>query len=106
MKENIWNYDETGFQVGVEEKQRVIVTKCANVKLFHEDADDCEHLSSGEFIFRADCIIDSFVIMKRQYHLEKFYFEEEFSSNISVALTESDYLINEEAISLLKHFDR
>ena len=40
-KEDIWNYDETGFQVEVEEKQRVIVTKCANVKLFHEDADDC-----------------------------------------------------------------
>ena len=106
VKKNIWNYDETKFWVEVEEKQRVIVTKHANVKLFHEDADNCEHLSSSEFIFRADCTIDSFVIMKRQYHLEKFYFEEEFSSNISVALTDSDYLINEEAISLLEHFDR
>jgi len=44
--------------------------------------------------------------MKRQYHLEKFYFEEEFSSNTSVTLTDSDYLINEEVISLLEHFDR
>jgi len=44
--------------------------------------------------------------MKGQYHLKKFYFEGGFSSNISVALTKSDYLINEEAISLLKHFDR
>jgi len=44
--------------------------------------------------------------MKKQYHLKKFYFEEEFSSNTSVTLTDSDYLINEEVISLLKHFNR
>ena len=76
------------------------------MKLFHRDADNCKHLSSDKFISEADCIINSFVIMKRQYHLEKFYFEEEFSSNTSVTLTDSDYLINEEAISLLEHFDR
>ena len=75
------------------------------MKLFHEDADNHEHLLSDKFISEADCIIDSFVIMKEQYHLEKFYFKEKFSSNISITLTESDYLINEEAISLLKHFD-
>ena len=64
-KENIWNYDETEFWVEVEEKQRVIITKHANIKFFHEDADDHEYLSSDKFIFRADCIINLFIIMKR-----------------------------------------
>ena len=50
-------------------------------------------------------LIESFVIMKRQQHLEKFYFEEEFNSNITVSLSESGYLNNELVISLLEHFD-
>ena len=50
--------------MSVEEKQQVIVTKHNNSKLFHEDADDREHLNSDEFISDVDLIIDSFVIMK------------------------------------------
>ena len=65
VKKNIWNYDETEFWVEIKEKQRVIITKHANVKLFYKDADDHEHLSFSEFIFKADYIIDSFIIIKR-----------------------------------------
>jgi len=50
LDQDIWNYDETGFCVGVEEKQLIIVIKHKNSKLFHGDADDREHLTSGEFI--------------------------------------------------------
>src|SRR5204862_716726 len=95
-----------GFHVGVEGKQQVIVIKHANHKLFHRDADDREHLISGEFISDNDCFIQLFVILKRQHHLEKFYFDEEFDSNISVDLSDSDYLTNKLAIPLMKHFDK
>ena len=43
--------------------------------------------------------------MKKVQHLEKFYFEKEFSSNTTVSLSDFDYFNNELAISLLKHFD-
>ena len=81
------------------------MTRYKNKKLFHEDADDREHLSSEEFISDSDETIESFIIMKNQNHLEKFYFEEEFHSDVSVDLLESDYLIIEFVISLFEHFD-
>jgi hypothetical protein len=81
------------------------VTRYKNKKIFHEDADDREHLSSGEFISGSGETIESFVIMKSQLHLEKFYFEGGFHPDVSVGLSESGYLTNELAIPLLEHFD-
>ena len=43
--------------------------------------------------------------MKDIAHLKKFYFEGGFTPNTSIDLSESGYLINELAISLLEHFD-
>ncbi len=83
----------------------IIAIKHKNPKIFHEDTDDREHLTSEEFISGSECSINSFVIMKKKYHLEKFYFEEEFTSNTSIDFSDSDYLNNELAISFLKHFD-
>ena len=91
--------------MGVGGKQQVIVTKHKNVKLFHGDADDREHLISEEFILDIGCSIDPFVIMKGRWHLKKFYFEGGFSPNTTVGFSESGYLTNELVISLLKHFD-
>ena len=91
--------------MSVKGKQQIIVTKHKNVKLFHGDADDREYLTSREFISDIGCSIDLFVIMKRKWHLKKFYFEGGFSSNTIIGFSESDYLTNELAISLLKHFD-
>ena len=91
--------------MGVGEKQRVIVTKHGNPKLFHEDVDDQEHLISGEFISGNGSTIDPFVIMKGTWHLEKFYFEGGFSPNIIVGFSESGYLTNELVIPLLEHFN-
>ncbi len=105
LRQDIWNYDETGFHVEVGEKQTIIVTKHCNAKLFHEDADDREHLTVDEFICGDSDLIDSFVIMKGIVHLEKFYFEGGFTPNTSIDLSESGYLINELAIPLLEHFD-
>ena len=104
MDEDIWNYDETGFRVGIGGKQTVIVTKYKHGKLFHGDADDREHLTSGEFISGSGSTIDPFVIMKGKHHLEKFYFEGGFSSNTTIGLSESGYLTDELALSLIQHF--
>ena len=58
------NYDETRFRVGVGGQQKIIVIKYLHVKIFHEDTNDHEHLSSGEFISGEDYTINLFVIMK------------------------------------------
>ena len=82
------------------------MTRYKNKKLFHEDADDREHLSSGEFISGSGETIESFIIMKGQNHLEKFYFEEGFHPDVSVGLSESGYLTTALVIPLLEHFNR
>ena len=81
------------------------MTKYKNKKLFHENTDDRKHFSSEEFISDNDEIIESFIIMKNQNHFKKFYFEEEFYSDVSIDLSESDYLIIELVISLLEYFN-
>ncbi len=88
----------------MKEKQTVIVIKHKHDKLFHEDANDKEHLTFEEFISDDKSTISSFVIMQEKYHLEKFYFEEEFKANTIINFSESDYFINELALSLLQHF--
>ena len=87
------------------EKQLIIISKHTNVKIFHEDADEREHLTSDKFISGGGISIDPFVIMKGAWHLEKFYFERGFTPNTIVGFSESNYLTNELAISLMEHFD-
>jgi hypothetical protein len=106
QKQDVWNFDETGFRVGIGGKQLVIVTRYSNAKIFHGDADDREHLTSGEFISAGGRSIPPFVIMKGKLHMEKFYFEGGFDDNTTVAVSDSGYLTNELAIPLLEHFDR
>ena len=89
----------------VEGKQQVIITKHKNIKFFHEDADNKKHLISREFILDNGCSIDSFIIMKKRWHLKKFYFKEGFSPNITVGFSEFDYLTNELVIPLLEYFN-
>lgn len=50
--------------------------------------------------------LPSFVILKGKIHLKKFYFKEEFSSDTTIDLSESEYINEELFISFLKHFDR
>ena len=90
----------------IEEKQQIIIIKYKNIKLFYKDINDKEYLTSGKFISNIEYLIDSFVIMKKRWYLKKFYFKEGFSSNISIALFKSGYLINELAIPLLEHFEK
>src|SRR5438034_7381108 len=101
VDQDVWNFDETGFHVGVGGKQLVIVTKRKNPKIFHGDADNREHLTSGEFISGGGFSTEPFVIMKGTYHLEKFYFEGGFIPDTSVGFSDSGYLTNELVISLL-----
>jgi len=86
-------------------KQLIIISKHTNVKIFHGDTDEREHLTSDEFISGGGISINSFVIMKGAWHLKKFYFERGFTPNTIVGFSESGYLINELVISLMKHFD-
>ena len=105
LNQDTWDYGETGFRVRVGGKQKIIVTKHSDAKIFHGDADDCEHLSSDKFISDRGYMIDPFVILKGQYHLEKFYSEGEFTANTSIGLSEWAYLTNELMIPLLEHLD-
>ena len=90
----------------IEEKQQIIIIKYKNIKLFYKDINDKEYLTSGKFISNIEYLIDSFVIMKKRWYLKKFYFKEDFSSNIIIRFLESNYLINEFVISLLEHFNK
>jgi hypothetical protein len=78
---NIWNFDETGFQVDVEEKQKIIYDKNTRIRRIFMKMlmiESIYHLKNSYLIH--DETIDSFVIMKNQHHLEKFYFEENLLS--------------------------
>ena len=86
-------------------KQLIIISKYINIKIFHGDIDEREHLTLDEFISNNGISIDSFVIMKGAWHLKKFYFEKGFTPNTTVGFSEFDYLTNELAISLIEYFN-
>ena len=82
------------------EKQLIIISKYINIKIFHRDTNEREHLTSNKFISDGGILINLFIIMKGAWHLKKFYFEGGFTPNTTIGFLEFDYLINEEALMM------
>jgi hypothetical protein len=106
LDEDIWNYDETGFQVGIGGKETILCTKYSNKRRFHGNSNNRDRVSLGEFIRAKEETIEPFVIVKDKIHLEKYFFPGGFSSATAVAHTETGYFTTEQMIPLLEHFER
>ncbi|OWT42482.1 DDE superfamily endonuclease domain-containing protein [Pochonia chlamydosporia 170] len=103
--EDIWNMDETGFQLGVG-KDQLIVTKRERSHYFavptnRESATAIEAISAG------GCHCPGFLILTGSKHMARWYAESVgLDEDTALGLSETGYSNDELSLEWIRHFDK
>ena len=101
---DIWNMDETGFQIGVG-KDQLIVTKRKRAHYFgipenRESATAIEAISAG------GRFIPAFLILSGQLHMSQWYQLRELEGDTVIGTSSTGYSNDELGLNWIKHFDK
>jgi hypothetical protein len=101
--EDIWNFDETGFRIGVGKSQWIVTTSTS--KRSYLACDNSRDLvTSVEAVSAAGNVIEEMLILPGKTHLERFYTD--LGDNVLVGLSESGYTNDELSYQYIIHFNR
>lgn len=101
--EDIWNFDETGFRIGVGKSQWIVMTSTSKRSyLAYDNSRDL--VTSVEAVSAAGNVIEEMLILSGKTHLERFYTD--LSDNVLVGLSESGYTNDELSYQYIIHFNR
>ena len=103
--QDVYNFDETGFSVGMGGAQRIL-TRYSNQTVFHKSSSKKEHITSVETIAGDGFALPPFVILSAKTHIHKFYFEGGFSDDTAVDMSETGYMNEELVLPYLEHFNK
>lgn len=102
--EDIYNFDETGFQIGVTSGENVLVP--VDITAAHAaDPDNKELITSVETINPAGKKVPPMVIFAGAYHLRR-YFKNNMDGDIYYTRSATGYSNDKLGLKYLKHFDR
>ena len=104
LDEDISNFDETGFQIGVISGEKVIVPVDCQVA-YQADPDNRELITSVETLNYGGQRVPSMIIFKGAYHLRK-HFDNDLDGDILFARSLTGFSNDRLALVYLKHFDR
>ena len=104
QNEDISNFDETGFQIGVSSGEKVIVPKDA-VAAYTADPENRELITSVETINYGGIKVPPMIIFSGAYHLRRF-FKNNLDGNILFARSDSGYSNDKLGIKYPEHFNR
>ncbi|KAJ5272948.1 transcriptional regulator family: Centromere protein B DNA-binding region [Penicillium angulare] len=102
--QNIYNFDETGFQIGQGRTRRVFTSKPGKAT----DLSSTEH---GERVTVAECIaadgwrMQPLIIFKGVHHMESWY-DHEIPDEWITATAEKGYIVDKLAVRWMEEFDR
>ncbi|KJZ71566.1 hypothetical protein HIM_09035 [Hirsutella minnesotensis 3608] len=102
VSEDIWNMDETGFQIGVG-KDQLVVTKRRQAQYFglpvnRESATAIVAVSAG------GKVIPLFLILSGQVHMSQWYQVKELEGDTVIGTSPTGYSNDRHTLSWLKHF--
>ena len=103
VPEDIWNMDETGFQIGVG-KDQLVVTRRRRAQYFglpvnRESATAIEAVSAG------GKVVPLFLILSGQVHMSQWYQVKELEGDTVIGTSPTGYSNDRHSLSWLKHFD-
>jgi Tc5 transposase DNA-binding domain len=101
--EDIWNFDETGFQIGVRKSQWIVTTSTSKRSYLASD-NSRDLVTSVEAVSAGGAIIKEMLILPGKTHLERFYTD--LGDNVLVGLSETRYTNDELSYKYIIHFDR
>ena len=105
LDKDVWNFDETGFRIGVGKAQWVII-KDENGRLFMADPDNRESITAVEAIQSGGEDIPPMIILSGKQHLEKYFVLNDLDPDILIAVSDTGYSNDDLSMEWLYHFDR
>lgn len=103
---NIYNFDETGFQLGQGKSQKVVTANPIQASRGIGSGEINESLTAIECISADGAVIPPYIIFKGKYHLERWYQSPNLPDDYRVATTPKGYITDEIAFDWLHHFDK
>ncbi len=104
---DIWNFDETGFSIGIGGEQRIVTRKKnRSTRLYHPDPEVRQHISSCESIRTTGEILPPMIILEGSVFLEKWFIASVgLHPDTIVGLNDSGYMNDELSMHYIRHFD-
>ena len=102
LPDNIWNMDETGFQVGIPGGEEVIVPITA-FELYTPSPENKTSITIIEAVSASGKVTPPVLIIPGKVHMESWY-HESLSGTERILLSESGYTNDQLAIEWLQHF--
>ena len=99
---DIWNFDETGFRIGVGRAQWII-TKEEHRRLYAADPGNRESVTAVEAISGAGVIIPAMLILSAAQFLKKWFLENDLISQTTIAVSDSGYSNDDISLDWLEH---
>ncbi|RYC79608.1 hypothetical protein BFJ63_vAg17509 [Fusarium oxysporum f. sp. narcissi] len=104
--DDIWNFDETGFMMGVISSAIVITSSERRGRPKSVQPGNREWVTAIQAINAEGQAIDPFIVVAGQYHLANWYRESNLPATWAIATTQNGWTDNETGLEWLKHFNR
>jgi hypothetical protein len=105
LDEDLYNFDETGFMMGVIFPGMVVTTSEGRTKAKLVQPGNREWATVIQGVNAAGWAIPPFIILAAQYHLENWYRECNLPYDWRLATTENGWTTNEVGLDWIKHFN-
>ncbi|SCO92448.1 related to transposase [Fusarium oxysporum] len=104
--DDIWNFDETGFMMGVISSGIVVTSSERRGNPKSVQPGNREWVTAIQAINAEGRAIDPFIVVAGQYHLADWYHESNLPGTWAIATTPNGWTDNETGLDWLKHFNR
>jgi hypothetical protein len=104
--DDIWNFDETGFMMGIIQSGMVVTGTNRRGKPKSVQPGNREWITVIQAINAEGWAIQPFIIGAGQYHLANWYQESNLPGDWAIATSQNGWTDNDIGLEWLKHFDR
>ena len=105
VEEDIYNFDETGFMMGIIFPGMVVTTSDGRGKAKLAQPGNREWATVIQGVNAQGWAIPPFIILAAQYHLANWYRECDLPDDWRIATTDNGWTTNEVGLDWIKHFD-
>lgn len=104
--EDVYNFDETGFLMGILGTTTIVTTSNRTTKAKLIQPGNREWVTAIQGVNSQGWAIPPYLIFKGRWHLASWYEKEQFPSDWRIAVSENGWTTNEVTLDWLKHFDK
>jgi hypothetical protein len=105
LDDDLYNFDETGFMMGIIFPGMVVTTSEGRTKAKLTQPGNREWSTVIQGISATGWAIPPFIILAAQYHLENWYRQCDLPADWRIATTDNGWTTNEVGLDWIKHFD-